>query len=211
MRARDGGAILAVMALLVLVFPLVTSLFLRSHAALAWVARLHFQQQATALAEGGEATALRVLAAGGGAGEGDRLIAEGGMQYRILSLGPTPVGQVLYLVAGEGLYQNEERMVVSVVEVSVVAGVRLLIPRDRSWLLPGASGGTQLSPAELAAAHRAKVDQYLARLAQESGTDAVQFVRTMNDESMMLDCPEIRSKWSELATALAAAKAPPPP
>lgn len=201
---------LGVLALLVLVFPLVASLFVRSHAALAWVAKLHYQQQATALAEEGEARALALLEAGGGAGEGDRLTADGGMHYRILFLSAAPGSTTLFLVAGEGVFRSEERMVVSVVEVSTAAGGRLLIPRDRSWHLPGAGGGTVVTEADLGTAHRQRVEAYLARLAQESALDAGAFVSRMSSQSQLLDCPEISAKWSDIASALAAAKAPSP-
>lgn len=201
---------LGVLALLVLVFPLVASLFVRSHAALAWVVKLHYQQQAMALAEEGEAAALRILEAGGGAGTGDRLIPEGSMNYQILFLSSVPGLPTLFLVAGEGVYRNEERMVVSVVEVSTAAGVRLLIPRDRSWHLPGAGGGTVVTPADLTLAHRQRVDAYLAQLGQESALDAATFLSRMNTQSQQLDCPEISTKWSDIASALATAKAPSP-
>lgn len=210
-QPRGGGAIPLVMVMLVIVFPLVAALFVRSQAAVTWVSKLNSQQAATALAEEGEAAALDGLRAGGGVGTGSRPTADGGMHWWTFALPRGAGGQDQYLVAGEGVFLGEERLVLSVAESTVTSGAPLVITRDRGWIYPGPGGGVPLDQTSLTALENQRIGAYLNQLSQESAITTSTFISRMFDQSQMLSCPEIGPAWSTISSELASAKAPPVP
>ena len=209
MTRRGGGAIALTMVLLLVVFPIVAAMFTRSQAAIGTVTKLNSQVSATALAEEGEAAALDTLRAGGATGTGDRPTPEGGMHWWIFPyLPPTGAGgQSQFLVAGEGIYLGEERLVVSVAETSLTSGAPLVITRDRAWIPSGEGGGTRTDAATLIADEQQKIDRYLNLLSQESTLTTDTFLNRMSTQVSSITA-EIGAAWPTLSPEFARAKAP---
>ena len=198
-------AIPAVLAFLVLALPVVFTLFMRSHSALRWVLRIQNQSLATSLALEGEAAAHQVLLAGTGLTSGTRTIPEGGMQFRIKSLGTGPAGKPIEVVVGEGVYMGEEALVVSEVEVSTSGGRTTLVPYDREWVT-GPGGGTPVLLEELVAEYQTRIAAYMALIEQESQANLEEFLDPIQAEAAALECPDVTSQWQQIQNELIKAK-----
>lgn len=196
---RRGAAIPMVLFVLVIVLPVAAALFVRSSQSASWMGKLQAQGTATALAEEGEHAALEALRANGGAGSGDRPTADGGLTWNTWDLPAGRAGQAQYLIASEGLHLGESRLLVTIAEVTNRPTATLVIPRDRLWQPEVAGPVDQTS---LAAAHQARVDRYLARLAAEQALGAGAYSAALNGTLAACD-------WPVLSPRLDATKVPP--
>jgi len=228
MRDRNvaGVAIPMVLGLFILVFPMVSFLFLRSHTALLWLSKNHCQEQATALAEEGETSALQFVSSlpitptSTGPWNGERRIAEGGAFYHIkITTPPSEVpapsfGGALYLIAGEGLYMGEDRMVVSLVEVTSSVTLAMVLPYDRGWVVSAPGGGATVTLEDIESMHWARVSAYVKRIRTEKESvpgGSSEFVSMMDARATKLGCPDVEPARQEIKDAMKAAYCVPDP
>jgi hypothetical protein len=203
---RDGFALAAVLAVMVLIIPVVFVLALRSRAAMDWHVKLEDQKKALLLAEEGEARASDALRGGSSITAGDRRLPMGGMEFRIVAQPPGDSGQKIVAVVGEGIHLGEERLLLGFVEVFGTGPGSLLIESDRAWIYPGGGSGSLVNLSALIAEHRRRVDRYLNALLMESQSTPDQFANRIRDQSQRLTCPDIQRDWSAIRDGLLRAK-----
>lgn len=201
---RDGFAMPAVLALLVLAIPVVFALSVRSRAAIDWYQKIEDQKKAVLLAEEGEAAARAALRSGGPPA-GNRRVPRGGMEYRVHPLAPGDIGQRQFLLIAEGQHDGEDRMVVSHAEQF---DATLILEHDRSFKLTS-GGGELVTPEALAAELKIRIEGYVAQLARESATTPTEFLSKMREQGRMLSCPDIQRDWAAIEPELARAKCVP--
>jgi len=206
-QARRAFAIPSLLVFLILVIPLVFSMALRSRSALAWYTKVQDQKQAMLLANEGESSALAVLRSGGTSYVGSRRVPRGGMEYRIASAGTGDAGQALYTIAGEGVFQGEERMLLAQVEVFGAAPNLLLLEHDRVWIYPGQGGGSLVRMSALAADLQDRVSSHIAQLGRENSIGLVPFLARIKDQSLNLHyTTDVAAEWASISNALKQAK-----
>lgn len=191
---RRGLAIPIVLGLLLLVLPIVFILSFRSHSTLRVHVRQEHQREAIELAQEAELAAREALRTDAPALTGSHRIQSGGMEYQVLNSAANRIGQAVYLIAGEGVFQGEQRMMLGLVEVvpGPPGGPPILIEHDRAWLY-SERGGALVRLASLQADFQTRIQGFLARLVAESAIPEDQFVNRLMTQSDMLDCPDVHT------------------